>query len=185
MLHRRSPYYRSLPLTIKTLGYVMVITAGVALQAERRGLQYDMEHNWCVCFSIRIFPAYGSLRVSVVSESAGKRQMDHEEAEALARWNALSPMQKAGDWPLRHRWHLFMAGWASTMGISWMVLRRNKTQTFAQKIVQARVYVSALSGFIVGFFLSIFLILLFFRHRESRLLDCLEALRLRRCSLLR
>ncbi|KAL5508457.1 RCF2_1 [Sanghuangporus vaninii] len=131
MLHRRSRYYRSLPLTIKALGFVMVIAPAVAAQAERRGLQYDMEHNW---------------------ESAGKREMDREEAEALERWNSLTPMQKVGDWALRYRWHLFLAGWATTMGASWMILRRNKTQTFAQKIVQARVYAQgiALAGLLGG-----------------------------------
>lgn len=47
-LNRRWAYYRSLPVTIKTLGLVLAVTAAVATQAERRGLQYDMEHNWYV-----------------------------------------------------------------------------------------------------------------------------------------
>ena len=45
-LRRVSPYYRRLPVSIQTLGFVLVIAPAVAAQAERRGLQYDMEHNW-------------------------------------------------------------------------------------------------------------------------------------------
>ncbi|EJD00947.1 uncharacterized protein FOMMEDRAFT_21419 [Fomitiporia mediterranea MF3/22] len=134
-LNRRMPYYRSLPVTIKTLGFVLVIAPAVAAQAERRGLQYDMENHW---------------------DSAGKVEMEREEAEEEKRWNALTPGQKMGDWALRHRWHLFVAGWAASMGASWMILRRNKTQTFAQKIVQARVYAQgiALTGLLAGAALS-------------------------------
>lgn len=82
--------------------------------------------------------------------------MDREEAEAQRHWNSLTPMQKAGDWALRYRWHIFVAGWAASMGASWMVLRRNQTQTFSQKIVQARVYAQgiALAGLLGGAALS-------------------------------
>ena len=82
--------------------------------------------------------------------------MDREEREEEKRWQSLSSKQKAADWALRYRWHLFLAGWATTMGVSWMILQRNKTQTFAQKIVQARVYAQgiALAGLLGGAALS-------------------------------
>lgn len=67
--------------------------------------------------------------------------MDREVLAEQRRWNSLSNSDKATEWALRHRWHIFLAGWAASMGASWMILRRNKTQTFSQKIVQARVYV--------------------------------------------
>ncbi|KAI5124853.1 hypothetical protein M0805_007286 [Coniferiporia weirii] len=121
---RRWAYYRSLPITIKALGVVLLVGPAVAAQAERRGVQYDMEHNW---------------------SGAGKDEMDREALEEERRWNSLSVPQKAGDWALRHRWHLFIAGWAASMGASWMILRRNKTQTFSQKIVQARVYAQGIA----------------------------------------
>ena len=73
---------------------------------------------------------------------AAKNEMDREAVEEEQRWHNLSFKQKAGDWALRHRWHLFVAGWATSMGVSWLILQRNKTQTFSQKLVQARVYVS-------------------------------------------
>lgn len=74
-------------------------------------------------------------------DSAGKVEMDREVLAEQRRWNSLSNSEKATEWALRHRWHIFLAGWAASMGASWMILRRNKTQTFSQKIVQARVYV--------------------------------------------
>lgn len=54
-LRRVSPYYRSLPITIKTLGFVLVIAPAIAAQAERRGVQYDMEHNWCALMAFQIY----------------------------------------------------------------------------------------------------------------------------------
>lgn len=45
-LHRRWAYYRSLPMPIKVLGIVLVVAPAFAVQAERRGVQYDVEHNW-------------------------------------------------------------------------------------------------------------------------------------------
>lgn len=78
-----------------------------------------------------------SLRTGVA-----KNEMDHEAFEEEQRWRHMSFSQKAGDWALRYRWHLFVAGWATSMSAAWLILRRNKTQTFSQKIVQARVYVS-------------------------------------------
>ncbi|KAH8113326.1 hypothetical protein DFH11DRAFT_1705407 [Phellopilus nigrolimitatus] len=134
-LHRRWAYYRSLPITIKALGVVLVVAPCIAAQAERRGVQYDMEHNW---------------------SGPAKDELDREASEEDKRWGRLSPTQKAGDWALRHRWHLFVAGWAASMGASWMILRRNKTQTFSQKIVQARVYAQgiALAGLLGGATLS-------------------------------
>ncbi|THH12377.1 hypothetical protein EW145_g34 [Phellinidium pouzarii] len=123
-LHRRWAYYRSLPITIKALGVVLLVGPAVALQAERKGVQYDKEHNW---------------------SGAGKEELDREANEEERRWVGLSTTQKATDWALRHRWHLFVVGWVASMGGSWLILRRNKTQTFSQKIVQARVYAQGLA----------------------------------------
>lgn len=40
-LNRRWPYYRSLPPSLKLLGVLMVSVPALAIQAERRGLEYD------------------------------------------------------------------------------------------------------------------------------------------------
>jgi hypothetical protein len=41
LLHRRWPYYRSLPPSLKLLGVILVVAPCLAIQAERRGLEYD------------------------------------------------------------------------------------------------------------------------------------------------
>jgi hypothetical protein len=46
VLHRRWPAYRALTPQLKALGLVLVVAPAVAIQAERRGLQFDREHNW-------------------------------------------------------------------------------------------------------------------------------------------
>jgi hypothetical protein len=46
-LNRRWPYYRSLPPSLKLLGVVIVVAPCLAIQAERRGLEYD-KSQWFV-----------------------------------------------------------------------------------------------------------------------------------------
>lgn len=41
LLHRRWAYYRSLPITLKALGCVLVVAPAFAVQAERRGVEFD------------------------------------------------------------------------------------------------------------------------------------------------
>ena len=48
LLNRRWTYYRSLPLSLKVLGAVMIIAPLTSIQAERRGLEFDREVNWFV-----------------------------------------------------------------------------------------------------------------------------------------
>ena len=74
-----------------------------------------------------------------------KQVLAEEAVTEEQRWEMLSTKEKVGDWALRHRWHLFVACWGASMVGSWLVLRRNTTQTFSQKIVQARVYVRTCS----------------------------------------
>ena len=49
LLQKRSVYYRSLPVTIKALGVVLVVAPAFAVQAERRGVEYD-ESTWLVYY---------------------------------------------------------------------------------------------------------------------------------------
>lgn len=44
-LNRRWPAYRALPISLKCLGFVIVVAPCLSIQAERRGLEYDMS-NW-------------------------------------------------------------------------------------------------------------------------------------------
>jgi hypothetical protein len=42
------PAYRALPLHLKALGVVLVVGPTWAIQTERRGVEFDEEHNWWV-----------------------------------------------------------------------------------------------------------------------------------------
>jgi hypothetical protein len=42
------PAYRALPPHIKALGVVLVVGPAWAIQTERRGVEFDEEHNWWV-----------------------------------------------------------------------------------------------------------------------------------------
>lgn len=45
-LNRKWAYYRTLPLTLKVLGAVMLIAPITSIQAERRGLEFDRDVHW-------------------------------------------------------------------------------------------------------------------------------------------
>lgn len=45
--HRRMPAYKTLPLSLKALGPVILIAPLLSIQAERRALEYD-ESQWLV-----------------------------------------------------------------------------------------------------------------------------------------
>ena len=44
--HRYLPAYRALPPHLKALGVVLVVGPAWAIQTERRGVEFDEEHNW-------------------------------------------------------------------------------------------------------------------------------------------
>lgn len=47
-LHRKSAWYRSLPLPLRVAGVVMVVAPFTSIQAERRSLEFERK-RWCVC----------------------------------------------------------------------------------------------------------------------------------------
>jgi hypothetical protein len=44
--HRYWPAYRALPPQLKALGVILVVGPAWAIQTERRGVEFDEEHNW-------------------------------------------------------------------------------------------------------------------------------------------
>ena len=46
-LNRKWPTFRSMPLTIKTLGAVIIIAPLISIRAEHRGLEFHRQY-WCV-----------------------------------------------------------------------------------------------------------------------------------------
>ncbi|KAH6914805.1 hypothetical protein BKA70DRAFT_1557175 [Coprinopsis sp. MPI-PUGE-AT-0042] len=121
--HARYPAYRKLPLPLKTLGAVILIAPALAVQAERRGLEYDRS-QW---------------------EGETVRILDHKEASALQRWDSMSLGDKIGDWSFRHQYSLIFGGWAGSLAVAGLAISRNKYQTYPQKIVQARMWAQGLT----------------------------------------
>lgn len=127
--HRHWAYYRSLPLSLKALGIVIVTAPLYAVQAERRGVEYD-KSTWT---------------------GAGVQELKREEAVQQSRWEKLSTTEKIQDWALRNQYKVILGSWAVSMGIAGAIVFRNRYQTPAQKIVQARMWAQGLTvGVLIG-----------------------------------
>ncbi|EIW75663.1 hypothetical protein CONPUDRAFT_65908 [Coniophora puteana RWD-64-598 SS2] len=124
LLNRRWAYYRSLPLSLKALGGILIVAPCLAIQAERRGLEFDRERYWV---------------------GAGKNEMDREAAEEQARWESLTTGDKVSDWATRHQYSIILGSWALSLGIAGGIVARNKYQTIPQKVVQARMWAQGLT----------------------------------------
>ncbi|KAL0950150.1 hypothetical protein HGRIS_010146 [Hohenbuehelia grisea] len=121
--HRRFPSYRALPLSLKALGVIIVAAPLLAIQAERRGLEYDRT-QW---------------------EGESVKILEEKEVKEEARWESLDTSSKLKDWALRHQYSLIVGGWALSLGVAGAVLYRDKYQTVPQKVVQARMWAQGLT----------------------------------------
>jgi len=124
LAHRRFPYYRSLPPSLKALGVIMVAVPWCVIEAERNGIAYEEEQR-------KSRPGYIDPN------------LDEEMAEA--RRKLLSPKERALDWFDRHRWSVIGASWAASMGGAFGIIMRDPLQTTAQKVVQARIWAQGLT----------------------------------------
>ncbi|CAL1700997.1 unnamed protein product [Somion occarium] len=122
-LHRRWAYYRALPIQLKALGVVMVVAPLYAIQAERRGVEFD-KSTWT---------------------GAGKRELDRSEAKEEARWERLTTKDKLKTWALENQYKVILGSWALSMATAGVIVWRNKYQTGPQKIVQARMWAQGLT----------------------------------------
>ncbi|KAI6121131.1 hypothetical protein F5141DRAFT_1193990 [Pisolithus sp. B1] len=133
ILNRRWSYYRSLPLSLKALGVVIIVAPCVSIQAERRGLEFDREVNWT---------------------GAGRMELDRVASEEEARWSSLSVKDKVADWAARHKYGIICGSWALSLAVAGAIISRDKYQSVPQKVVQARVWAQGLT---VGVLLFTFL----------------------------
>nr|GAT51235.1 predicted protein [Mycena chlorophos] len=120
---RRFAYYRSLPPSLKILGILFVASPAMAIQAERRGLEYDRS-QW---------------------EGDSAELLKTQEHVALTRWEQLSVKDKVADWASRHEYSIIVGGWALSLVAAGAIISRNRYQTTAQKIVQARMWAQGLT----------------------------------------
>jgi len=121
LLHRRWPYYRSLPPSLKALGVVMVAVPWCVIEAERQSGFFEQE-QW------RLREGY----------------VDPREAERI-RFAKLSAAEKVQDWADRHRYGIVGGSWALSMAASFGIIMRDPLQTMPQKIVQARIWAQGLT----------------------------------------
>ncbi|KAJ7044858.1 hypothetical protein C8F04DRAFT_598859 [Mycena alexandri] len=121
--HRRWAYYRALPPSLKVLGVLIITAPALSIQAERRGLEYDRS-QW---------------------EGDGVRLLDMQEHQEMSRWENLTTSDKIADWAARHEYSIIVGGWALSLAIAGGIISRDKYQTTAQKIVQARMWAQGLT----------------------------------------
>jgi len=126
---RTSQYYRALPPHLKALGVIMVVGPCYAIQAERRGVEYD-KSTWT---------------------GAGVLELEREVAVERSRWNSLDSREKLKDWAIRNQYKIILGSWAASMGVAAAIVMRNRYQTMPQKIVQARMWAQGLTiGILIG-----------------------------------
>jgi len=123
LLNRRWPYYRSLPPSLKVLGVIFIVVPGIAIQAERRGLEYDRS-QWI---------------------GAGKLELDREAAEQRAAWKDLSTRRKVTKWLVNHQYSIMFGGWLGACAVAGSIIWKNKYQTGPQKLVQVRMWAQGLT----------------------------------------
>ncbi|KAJ7771091.1 hypothetical protein DFH07DRAFT_953711 [Mycena maculata] len=121
--HRRFAYYRALPPSLKVLGVLVIAAPALSIQAERRGLEYD-KSQW---------------------EGDGAQVLQAQEAHELSRWEKMSTGDKIADWAHRHEYSIIIGGWALSLALAGGIISRDKYQTTAQKVVQARMWAQGLT----------------------------------------
>ncbi|KAH9844168.1 uncharacterized protein C8Q71DRAFT_33063 [Rhodofomes roseus] len=122
-LHRRWPAYRALPIQLKVMFCIFVTAPLYAIQAERRGVQYD-ESTWT---------------------GAGKRELKRLETDEETRWNRLNTQEKFKDWAFRNQIKIVMGSWAAGMALAGGIIWRDRQQSATQKIVQVRMWAQGLA----------------------------------------
>ncbi|KAJ3488708.1 hypothetical protein NLI96_g2647 [Meripilus lineatus] len=122
-MQRRWAYYRKLPIQLKALGVVLIVAPLYAVQAERRGLEYDRS-TWT---------------------GAGVDELNRQEKEEEKRWESLGTQEKIKDWAMTNQYKVILGSWAVSMAIAGGLVWRNRHQTSAQKIVQARMWAQGLT----------------------------------------
>ncbi|WVO16032.1 hypothetical protein L204_103697 [Cryptococcus depauperatus] len=129
LLTRRVPIYRTLPLSLRALGYVTLVVPCISISAEKAGEAYNRS-------------GYSGI---------GQKEIDYELEMEREKWDKMTKYQKAADWAGRHKYGIIGAGWAASMALAFGIVARNPYQTTSQKVVQARMWAQGLTvGLLVG-----------------------------------
>jgi hypothetical protein len=105
------------------LGVIFVVVPGIAIQAERRGLEFDRS-QWCaLCFMCEIFERNLNAFFRV---GAGKMELDREAAEKRAAWEELSSKSKITHWLVRHQYSIIFSSWLGACAVAGSIIWKNK-----------------------------------------------------------
>ncbi|GJJ07221.1 hypothetical protein Clacol_001421 [Clathrus columnatus] len=121
--HKRWPYYRTLPPSIKALGVVSIVVPSFVICAEQASHAFERS-QW---------------------KGIGKQELDMIKTAEELRWESLTTTDKIKDWSGRHKWGIILGSWATSMAGSFGIIMRDPHQTFSQKIVQARMWAQGLT----------------------------------------
>lgn len=89
---------------MKALGVILVVGPCYAIQAERRGVEYD-KSTWT---------------------GAGALELMREEKVERSRWNSLDNQEKLKDWAIRNQYKIILGSWAAGMAVAGAIVFRNK-----------------------------------------------------------
>lgn len=123
ILHRRWPYFRSLPLQLKALAAVIIIFPTAAIRAEHRMIDFERSH-W---------------------DGTDKYAVERRAHEERLRWASLSAKDKFAEWTARHQLSYVIGSWALAMTISGAIIMRDPHLPVRHKVVQARVWAQGLT----------------------------------------
>ncbi|KAG8804531.1 hypothetical protein FRC17_005948 [Serendipita sp. 399] len=98
----------------------MLTSATTVIWAERAGMAYDRR------------------RYSLQHEEEAKQKQvvvrEKQEAEMKSSFETFKQVVN------EHKYSVILGSWATTMGIAWTIINRDKYMTFSQKIVQVRMW---------------------------------------------
>ncbi|THH19764.1 hypothetical protein EW146_g1470 [Bondarzewia mesenterica] len=130
LAYRRFPAYRALPPSLKALGIVLIVGPAIAIQTERRGVEFDENVYWT---------------------GATRRVLDSAKSHEESKWRALSTREKITHWARQNQYKVILGSWAIGMAIAGGIVMRDRHQSTSQKVVQARMWAQGLTiGVLIG-----------------------------------
>lgn len=122
LLQRRYAHIRNLAWSFRA-GAVFMSSMGVGvIFADKAGIKFDQ------------------MNYTDQSAVISRRAM----SEAEKAWESLSTADKALTWTKDHKFSVVIGSWLASMGGSWLYIQ-SQPLTFAQKLVQARVWAQGLT----------------------------------------
>lgn len=129
LANRRWAGFRAMPVQLKTLAAILIILPAYAIQAERRGVEFD-ESTWT---------------------GVGVRELERVKSEEERHWESLSRTERLKEWAMKNQYKVILGSWAVSMGVAGAIVMANRHQTMPQKIVQARMWAQGLTvGVLIG-----------------------------------